>query len=119
MAPSCFDPARFPPLGLEGRVHLLAEGRFIAEFIAEETESGPNTLPASTLPPRPGSDVPTGGSGVSAMSRGGRRLRCHYPSIKVIARDRASIYTEAIAQGASQAQRTHYSKSQYRECGPG
>jgi microcystin degradation protein MlrC len=40
----CFDPARFPPHSLEGRVHLLAEGRFIAEFNAEETDSGPTAV---------------------------------------------------------------------------
>jgi len=39
-----FDPARFPPLVLEGVVHLLAEGRFIAEFNGEETYAGPTAV---------------------------------------------------------------------------
>ncbi len=39
-----FDPARFPPLEVEGRVHLLAEGRFIAEFNGAETVSGPTAV---------------------------------------------------------------------------
>lgn len=39
-----FDPARFPPVELEGRVHLLAEGRFIAEFSGGEANSGPTAV---------------------------------------------------------------------------
>lgn len=39
-----FDPARFPPLAVEGRVHLLAEGRFIAEFNDMEADSGPTAV---------------------------------------------------------------------------
>ena len=39
-----FDPARFPPLHLEGRVHLLAEGHFIAEYSGAETFSGPTAV---------------------------------------------------------------------------
>lgn len=39
-----FDPARFPPLAVEGRVHLLAEGRFIAEFNNMEADSGPTAV---------------------------------------------------------------------------
>jgi microcystin degradation protein MlrC len=39
-----FDPVRFPPLTLEGRVHLLAEGRFIAEYSGAETVSGPTAV---------------------------------------------------------------------------
>jgi microcystin degradation protein MlrC len=39
-----FDPARFPPVELEGRVDLLAEGRFIAEFNDAETFSGPTAV---------------------------------------------------------------------------
>lgn len=35
-----FDPARFPPVEMEGRVHLLAEGRYIAEFSGGEADSG-------------------------------------------------------------------------------
>ena len=37
-----FDPARFPPVEMEGRVHLLAEGRFIAEFSGGQAFSGPD-----------------------------------------------------------------------------
>jgi microcystin degradation protein MlrC len=39
-----FDPARFPPVEVEGRVHLLAEGRFIAEFNGSEADSGPTAV---------------------------------------------------------------------------
>jgi microcystin degradation protein MlrC len=39
-----FDPGRFPPVELEGRVHLLAEGRFIAEFSGGEANSGPTAV---------------------------------------------------------------------------
>ncbi|MGI8855742.1 MAG: M81 family metallopeptidase [Thermomicrobiales bacterium] len=39
-----FDPARFPPLMIEGRVHLLAEGRFLAEFNGMEAYSGPTAV---------------------------------------------------------------------------
>jgi microcystin degradation protein MlrC len=39
-----FDPARFPPVEIEGRVHLLAEGRFIAEFSGGEANSGPTAV---------------------------------------------------------------------------
>jgi microcystin degradation protein MlrC len=39
-----FDPARFPPIEMEGRVHLLAEGRFIAEFNGNEADSGPTAV---------------------------------------------------------------------------
>ena len=39
-----FDPARFPPLELEGRVHLLAEGRFRAEFSGGITNAGPTAV---------------------------------------------------------------------------
>jgi microcystin degradation protein MlrC len=39
-----FDPGRFPPLEVEGWVHLLAEGRFIAEFNDAETFSGPTAV---------------------------------------------------------------------------
>lgn len=39
-----FDPERFPPIELEGRVHLLAEGRFIAEFSGGEAHSGPTAV---------------------------------------------------------------------------
>jgi microcystin degradation protein MlrC len=39
-----FDPARFPPIMVEGRVHLLAEGRFLAEFNAMEAYSGPTAV---------------------------------------------------------------------------
>jgi microcystin degradation protein MlrC len=39
-----FDPARFPPVEVEGRVHLLAEGRFIAEFNGGEAFSGPTAV---------------------------------------------------------------------------
>jgi microcystin degradation protein MlrC len=39
-----FDPARFPPLIVEGRVHLLAEGQFLAEFNAMEAYSGPTAV---------------------------------------------------------------------------
>ena len=39
-----FDPARFPPLAVEGRVHLLAEGRFVAEFNAMEAYAGPTAV---------------------------------------------------------------------------
>jgi microcystin degradation protein MlrC len=39
-----FDPRRFPPVEMEGRVHLLAEGRFIAEFNGNEADSGPTAV---------------------------------------------------------------------------
>jgi microcystin degradation protein MlrC len=39
-----FDPARFPPLPIEGQVHLLADGRFIAEFNGMEAYSGPTAV---------------------------------------------------------------------------
>ncbi len=39
-----FDPVRFPPIDMEGRVHMLAEGRFIAEFNGAETMSGPTAV---------------------------------------------------------------------------
>jgi microcystin degradation protein MlrC len=39
-----FDPARFPPVEMEGRVHLLAEGRFIAEFSGGQAFSGPTAV---------------------------------------------------------------------------
>lgn len=39
-----FDPARFPPVELEGRVHLLAEGRFRAEFSGGQADSGPTAV---------------------------------------------------------------------------
>ncbi|HEY8742205.1 MAG TPA: MlrC C-terminal domain-containing protein, partial [Chloroflexota bacterium] len=39
-----FDPARFPPVEVEGRVHLLAEGRFIAEFSGGKADSGPTAV---------------------------------------------------------------------------
>jgi len=39
-----FDPVRFPPVELEGRVHLLAEGRFRAEFNGAQTDSGPTAV---------------------------------------------------------------------------
>jgi len=39
-----FDLARFPPVEVEGCVHLLAEGRFIAEFSGGEAHSGPTAV---------------------------------------------------------------------------
>jgi microcystin degradation protein MlrC len=39
-----FDPARFPPIELEGRVHLLAEGQFQAEFSGGHANSGPTAV---------------------------------------------------------------------------
>ena len=39
-----YDPARFPPIELEGRVHLLAEGRFTAEFSGGQAFSGPTAV---------------------------------------------------------------------------
>ncbi len=39
-----FDPARFPPLKIEGHVRLLADGHFIAEFNGMEAYSGPTAV---------------------------------------------------------------------------
>ncbi len=39
-----FDPERFPPLSIEGQVHLLSDGKFIAEFNAMEAYSGPTAV---------------------------------------------------------------------------
>ena len=39
-----FDPERFPPLTIEGQVHLLSDGKFIAEFNAMEAYSGPTAV---------------------------------------------------------------------------
>ncbi len=39
-----FDPARFPSVELEGRVHLLAEGRFTTEFSGGQGNSGPTAV---------------------------------------------------------------------------
>ncbi len=39
-----FDPKRFPPLRIEGRVHLLSDGKFIAEFNAMDAYSGPTAV---------------------------------------------------------------------------
>jgi microcystin degradation protein MlrC len=39
-----FDPARFPPLEMEGRVHLLAEGRFREEFSGGQAVAGPTAV---------------------------------------------------------------------------
>lgn len=44
MVGGAFDPARFPPLPITGRVHLLAEGRFISEFNMMEVYSGPTAV---------------------------------------------------------------------------
>ncbi len=39
-----FDPQRFPPLMIEGQVHLLSDGKFIAEFNGMEAYSGPTAV---------------------------------------------------------------------------
>ncbi len=39
-----FDPARFPPLMIDGHVHLLADGHFIAEFNEMAAYSGPTAI---------------------------------------------------------------------------
>jgi len=39
-----FDPERFPPLLIEGQVHLLSDGRFIAEFNEMDAFSGPTAV---------------------------------------------------------------------------
>ncbi|MGI8686970.1 MAG: M81 family metallopeptidase [Thermomicrobiales bacterium] len=39
-----FDPERFPPLMIEGQVHLLSDGRFIAEFNGMDAFSGPTAV---------------------------------------------------------------------------
>jgi microcystin degradation protein MlrC len=39
-----FDPRRFPPLQVDGHVHLLAEGTFISEFHGMEVSAGPTAV---------------------------------------------------------------------------